>query len=271
MSEFSFFHWLIVGVVVYFIYSVMRSKPNASVGRTTQGSAQSSILNSNIDWLRSRWSDADRESASGNISNFPKWYFDQVTERQLARLKNEGLLVSDVQLTKGKASDLIGLTEPLDEEHESILKFFKVPIRGMNQSRGLYEVGKLLADHKNLDAWNLRPAEPLQKEFFRFFGIKMPKDLTYVDAEKMMDEHREKLSEEAPQKLEEWESFESIIMDFEDKEVRDDWNVKKPSLSMLRIAIDELRKEGNSMEDLASDLSMVAEKLIEMKPELEKP
>lgn len=270
MGEFSFFHWLIVGVIVYFIYSSIRSKPNASAAKTRQGSAQPSVLDSNIDWLRSRWSEADQENASGGIANFPKWYFDPVTERQLTRIKNEGLLVSGVQLTKGKASDLIGLTEPLDEEQASILKFFKVPIRGMNQSRGRYEVGKLLADHKNLEAWSLRPAEPLQKEFFRFFGIKISKELTCLDADRMMGEHREKLSEEAPQKLEEWESFESIVMDFEDKEVRDDWGIKKPSLSILRAAIDELRKEGNSMEDLAGDLGMIAEKLIEMKPGMEK-
>jgi len=270
MSEFSLFHWLIVGVVIYFIYSAIRSKPNASVGRARQSSAQSRILASNIDWLRSRWSAADRESASGSLANFPEWYFDPVTERQLARIKSEGLLVSGVQLNKGKASDLIGLTEPLDEEHESILKFFKVPIRGMNQSRGRYEVGRLLSDTKNLEAWNLRPAELLQKEFFRFFDLKISKDMTYVDADRMMSELREKISEESPKKFEEWESFESIVMDFEDKEVRDDCGIKKPSLSMLRAAVDELRKEGNSMEDLASDVSMVAEKLIEMKPEMEK-
>jgi len=175
-----------------------------------------------------------------------------------------------VGLSKGKASDLIGLSEPVEEGHEAILKFFKVPLRGMNQSRGRYEAGKLLADTKNAEAWNLRLAEPLQKEFLRFFNTKVPKELTCVEASRLISEHRVKLGDEDSAKLDEWDSFESIVKELADKETLDDYELKKPSLSVLRAAIDALRKEGNSMDDLAGDLDMVALKLIELKPELEK-
>ena len=178
--------------------------------------------------------------------------------------------MSGVGLTKGKASDLIGLLEPIEEGHEAIFKFFKVPLGSMNQSRGQYEAGKLLADAKNAEAWNLRPAEPLQKEFLRFFDLKIPKELTCVEAKRLISEHRAKLEDEDSAKLDDWDLFESIVTDLAEKETRDDYDIKKPSLSVLRAAIDALRKEGNSMDDLAGDLDMVAQKLIELKPELEK-
>jgi hypothetical protein len=193
-----------------------------------------------------------------------------VTERQLERLQKDGISESGTGLTKGKASDLIGLFEPIEEEQEAILKFFKAPLVGMNQSRGRYEVGNLLAEAKNAEAWNLRPAETLQKEYLRFFNMKAPKGLTCVEATRLIREHREKLDDEDSHKLEEWDLFESIATDLADKETRDDYYLKKPSLSVLRASIDALRKEGHSMDTLAGDLDLIAQKLIELRPELEK-
>lgn len=252
-----------------------RVNPARSTGPTPASpkeSARARILDDNADWLRARWADADRARAAGTLANFPAWYFDPVTERQLGRIRREGLSVSGSGLTKGKASDLIGLLEPVEENHKAILRFFKVPLWGMNQSRAIYEVSKLFADAKNAEAWRLRPAEPLQKEFLRFFDMKVPKDLTCVDAERLINEHRVKLSKEHSPKLDEWNSFESIVTDLSDKEAREDYdlNINKPSLSVLSAAIDALLKEGNSMDNLTADLDKVAQKLIELKPELEK-
>jgi hypothetical protein len=178
--------------------------------------------------------------------------------------------VTNENLTKGKASDLIGLLEPVEEEQEAVLKFFKVSVRSMNQSRARYEVDKLLADPDNAEAWNRRPAESLQKEFLRFFSKRIPKGLTYVEAERMINEHRARLVDDDSARLDEWDSFESIAMDLADKDTREDYGLKKPSLSALRDAIDTLRKEGHSMEELAGDLDLVAQKLIELRPDLER-
>jgi len=258
--------WLIVvGLLVYFF---LRSGKNRSTFSGDAGRVR--ILSDNEDWLRVRWANAERERAAGTLMTIPAWFFDPVTERQLERIQRDGLSVSGVGLTKGKASDLIGLFEPVEEEHEAILKFFKIHLGGMNQSRGRHEVGKLLADAKNAAAWNLRPAEPLQKEYLRFFNVKVPKGLTCVGANRLISENRGKLEDEDSPKLDEWDLFESIATDLADKETRDDYDLKKPSLSVLRAAIDALRKDGNSMDDLAGDLDMVAQKLIELKPELAK-
>lgn len=274
--------WVIVLVVVVLFLVGSGKKGKTSGGNAGRGSGsmpaspkespRAKILDDNIDWLRARWADADRARAAGTLANFPEWYFDPATERQLERMQKDGISVSGSGLTKGKASDLIGLLEPVEEQHEAILKFFKVPLRGMNQSRAIYEVSKLFADAKNAEAWKLRPAEPLQKEFLRFFDMKVPKELKCVDAERLINEHRVKLLKEDSPKLDEWNSFESIVTDLSDKEAREDYdlNINKPSLSVLRAAIDALRKEGNSMDDLAGDLDIVAQKLVELKPELKK-
>lgn len=274
--------WIIalVLVVYFFLRGGKKTKSSGgNAGRSTgstpaspKESVRTRILDDNIDWLRARWADADRARAAGTMANFPKWYFDPVTERQLERMQKDGISVSGSGLTKGKASDLIGLLEPVEEQHKAILKFFKVPLRGMNRSRAIYEVSKLFADAKNAEAWKLRPAEPLQKEYLRFFDLKAPKEITCVDAERIINEQRVNLLKEHSPKLDEWNSFESIVTDLSDKEARDDYdlNISKPSLSVLIAAIDALRKEGNSMADLAADLDMVAQKLVELKPDLKK-
>jgi hypothetical protein len=270
----------VVLVVYFFLQSGKKGKASGgNAGRSTgstpaspRGSARDQVLDDNIDWLRARWANADRARSAGTLANFPAWYFDPVTERQLERMHRDGISVSGVGLTKGKASDLIGLLEPIEEKHEAILRFFKVPLRGMNHSRAIYEVSKLFADAKNVAAWKLRPAEPLQKEFLRFFDMKCPKGLTCAEGERLINDYRVKLLEEHSPKLDEWDSFESIVTDLFDKEAREDYdlNIKKPSLSVLSAAIDALRKEGNSMDDLAGDLDIVAQKLIKLKPDLEK-
>lgn len=271
----------VVLVVYFFLQSGKKGKTSGSnAGRSSgstppaspKGSARNRVLDDNIDWLRARWADADRARAADALANFPKWYFDPVTERQLERMQKDGISVSGSGLTKGRASDLIGLLEPVEEQHEAILKFFKVPLRRMNKSRAIYEVSKLFADAKNAEAWKLRPADPLQKEFLKFFDINVAKNLTCVDAEQIVTKHRVKLLTERSPKLDEWNSFESIVTDLSDKETRDDYelNINKPSLSVLRAAIDALRKEGNSMDDLAADLETVAQKLVELKPDLKK-
>jgi hypothetical protein len=194
--------WLVIIVAGLLAYFCLRSGKNRRAFSGNTGRAR--ILSDNEDWLRARWANAERERAAGTLTTIPVWFFDPVTERQLERMQKDGVSVSGAGLTKGKASDLIGLFEPVEEEHEAILKFFKVHLGGMNQSRGRHEVGKLLADPKNAEAWNLRPAEPLQKEYLRFFNMKVPRELTCVEANRLISETREKLADEDSPKLEEW-------------------------------------------------------------------
>lgn len=233
-------------------------------------SEEERVLRENDGWLRNHWADADREHASGGPTNFPNWYFDPVTEPQLNRLRKDGVSASGMSLTKGKASDIIGLFVPIDESDASLLKFFKVSQSGMNETKGRVEARKLLADTKNADAWKLRPAEPMQREYMRHFGLKIPKELTCNEATRLIKEHCDGIEDDKSPKQEEWDAFESIVDELSDKEIREDYGIKKPSLSMIRAALEALHKERKSFAELSNDVDLVVEKLIELKPELER-
>src|SRR5690606_29943643 len=103
-------------------------------------------------WLARRWQDARDAQTRGDTSSFPAWYFDSPTERQLNRLKNAGALIPP-NMTKGQASDLIGLSEEPDEDDVEILKFFKVSTRDMSQTRARAEVASLFSDSANRQRW----------------------------------------------------------------------------------------------------------------------
>ena len=77
---------------------------------------------------------------------FPQWFFEPATERQLVRLEREGL--KGITLTKGQASDLIGLSEPPDDADNEVLKFFGAPL-AENQTMARAGARELLArdDH----------------------------------------------------------------------------------------------------------------------------
>jgi len=223
----------------------------------------------NMDWLRDRWAAAEREQASGELKHFPAWYFDPPSQHQLERLKADDL-PPPPGLTKGQASDLIGLREPTYPDDEEILRFFKVPLRGMNQSKARHEVSRLLADAANVQAWEARPPDTMQREFFRFFGLKLAKDTTQRQATVQIAEYREKLGETDAGKLDEWESFTEIVAELDDPETRESYDLKKVPLPTLRAALEALQTEGHTIFEVASDIDLLVEKVLEMKPELQR-
>ncbi len=120
---------------------------------------------------------------------------------------------------------------------------------------------------ENLSKWENRPATQEQKEFYRFFGIKVSTGLSIKDAEKTIKETRAKARAEGAIKLDEWDAYASIITDLSDKEMlKDDFEIKKPSLALIRDAVDALVKEGCPLTNL--DVYDVVEKIQELKPDM---
>lgn len=116
----------------------------------------------NLPWLLARWQRADEiRSTGGKLDPFPYWYFDPVTDpqkRALAKIK--AAIPGD--LTKGRASDIIGLYCSPDEEDEEILAFFDVslPLLQRNDSRTADRARELLADPVSGEAWRTRKQRP---------------------------------------------------------------------------------------------------------------
>lgn len=158
------------------------------------------------EWLAARWALAD--TTSGKESGLiPSWFHDPPTERQLERLKNDGI-VAPPRLTKGMASDLIGLRQPVRSQDAEVLALFKKPIRGLSETQGRHEVALLLSEPANRAAWEKRPAKPMQKQFLRWFGLGVPKGLTFPEAERLINEHKNHLSR-AEQHT--WDNFETFV------------------------------------------------------------
>ena len=120
-------------------------------------------------WLEDRWKLAQEQKISGINGIFPEWYFDEVTERQIKKL-NELSISFSKNITKGQASDLIGMQEPVDNESIKVLKFFKIKTAGINKVQARHKVALIFENKENAKKWKERPPAQYQKEFFKFFG-----------------------------------------------------------------------------------------------------
>jgi len=259
---------IVVLVVLYFLLS--RGGKKSAVKKTMSVPKEERILNENMAWLEEHWETARKERDMGELKSVAHWFFDEVTDRQLQKIEEIGLSIKRGRPTKGEASDIIGLFEPVEEEHEEILRFFKVPMKGMNQSRARYFSTKLLSVTENIEAWKKRPATLMQKEFYKFFNLKAPQGLTNEVAAKYIDEYTSRVAEEDESKLDEWEAYESIYDEINDPDYREDYEIKKISISLYRSAIEELKKEGQNLSKLSEDPDIVIKKIIQLKPEIQR-
>lgn len=260
---------LVAAVVVYYMFirkNAAFTSPSDGSLKAIKNQASPHVAPTHIDFLKTQWAAAERARASGMPTNVPSWFFDPVSERQLERLRKDGTEISGSSLTKGAASDLIGLQEPIEEDDVDILRFFKAPLKGTNQTIGRYEAKRLLSIPKNVTAWNSRPAEPMQKQYLKFFGLNVPKGLVCVDAAQLIAAHKKETSGVDEKRLDAWANFESIVDDLSDRETREDYDIKKPPLAAIRAAVEALEAKGED----SGDLQCVVDQLLEMKPELAK-
>ncbi len=223
------------------------------------------MMKENMAWLNERWTELQRQKDAGAELTGPTWFFDDVTERQMEKLGKLGVRLVSGRPSKGQASDLIGLFEEVEEENEEILRYFKIPLSSMNQSRARYEVSKLLADPQKKEQWENRPATSIQREFYRYFNLKLPKNLTAHQAEEYVKTYSDTVPED---QWDEWEAYETMYQEINEPEERESFEIKKVSLTMYRSAIEDLKKTGQKLTDM--DTHVVVEKLLEKNPNLQR-
>nr|WP_249185864.1 HIRAN domain-containing protein [Burkholderia ambifaria] len=115
-----------------------------------------------------------------------------------------------------------------------------------------------------------RPASEYQMEFLKFFNLPISKGLTIGQAGTVISEHRRKLESENRKLLDDWDAYEEIREQFDDPDFRDIYFLKKISSPVLKKALDELRRDGQTMCSLVDDIDLVVDKIIQLKPELER-
>ncbi len=233
-------------------------------------SKEEKILAENLGWMEEKWDRAWEEQESGELKIVSQWFFDDATEPQLKRIDQLGFWFAKDRPTKGQASDIIGVFESPEELDVEILRFFKIPLRGMNQSKASHIVTTLFLDQDNIDAWMSRPASTMQKEFYKYFDLKVAKSLTNEDASFFIREYRKKLQDKDEKSLCDWDAYEDMYIEINDPFSREDYSIKKVSLSIYRDAIKKLRDEGRKPSDLEDDLDLIVERIVQLKPDIQK-
>ena len=244
-----------------------RTKSQATRPAASRGSSKAK---DDEGWLMERWKAAARQLESGvDEGLFPEWYFDEATDKQLDLLDELGVTYDREIMSKGQASDLIGMHYEPDSDELAILKFFNIRARGWKQTRVRHEVAKLLQEPENVQAWEARPPSAEQKEYMKFFGLKVSKGMTHAEAGKIIGLHQKGIDEDDP-RWEAWEAYEEILDELSDSDNCELYDIKKPSVTLIKQAIVALQKDGKTYRDIADDIDGLAEKLLELKPELQR-
>jgi len=123
---------------------------------------------------------------------------------------------------------------------------------------------------RNAEALRNRPAGVSQTEFAKFFEVKLPPKCTRATADEVLNALREELRESDPAKLEEWQSYKRIVEEMSDTDTLYTYDLKKPGKKVLQQALDSLRVDGNSYSEIEEDLDLLVDRLMEIKPELER-
>lgn len=263
---------VLCAIIVGIFWLMSKAKSPANDGVRIKAPKSTSAKKSKSEqfpaWLTERWEMAERPDAKDS-GIFPAWFFDEVSERQLERLDEEGIRPPPY-LTKGMASDLIGLKEPLGPREEEILRFFKHSTRGVGESQGRHLVAVLFSDPANRAAFESRPPSPFQKEFFKWFGISTSKDMTFDQATTKIREETTRLSEVHSEELKYWECFEEFVDELDDPDVREEFEIKKVPVGTIRDAVNVLRTSGKSAEEISGDIDLLVETILEARPDLER-
>ncbi len=257
--------FLIAGAVLQILFAIIgavwglvsgANDREAIVSKSSKSKSQK-LIEKNSDWIDKRWEIADQEKKTGNYKIVPKWFFDPITNRQEAYLNELGVSVTGTA-TKGQASDMIGLFKHMEHYDYEVLKFFKLSTRGMNETKGRHVVAKLMADPAKKEQWDKRPASSMQREFFRRYKKRLPKNTTHDEAEEIIASHFDSIGEH---EVEEWLAFERLYEAVNDGN-EDVWSdneacgnrFRRMGFSAFKKAVAELTEDGTDIQDLYEDL-----------------
>jgi len=197
------------------------------------------------------------------------WKSDDATQKQLDYI--ESLSGNrPAGLTKGQASTLIDQLLPPDPSDLQVLRFFKVSTKGLGQKAASDAAQGLLSDSEKLERWRARPPSQEQREFFRFFGFSVPAGIGQDEAAALRTRHIKELKQSESAKLNDWKHYSELLEELADPEYREGFDIKKPSLSLVRKVVADLIAEGWTYERLRDDEDEFIDRLIAADPRIEK-
>ncbi len=114
-----------------------------------------------------------------------------------------------------------------------------------------------------------KPAQSEQKDYLAYFELPIPKSLTLGQAEQAIFEHMKNSNSFEQQ---EWDSYSSILEEFNDEDFRESYDLKKVSKTILLKAMKQLMVEDKekNYQYLNMNIDEVVDRIIEINPDLEK-
>jgi hypothetical protein len=284
----GFFGWLIAALGFFYLvgrFTRDKGTKNKTSGRKRSAPAPAGLPNpettpyddvlaAHKSILTSRWEAMDKQAAGSEDLGFESWRYDPVTAAQLKKL--EGLGVGKrarKKLSKGQASDMIGIAYLADPYERDLLKFFGELERNLSETAAREKVRVLMLDPSNVEKWASRPPTPFQKAFAKLYAIKLPPKATINDASETIAHFvDERYSEEDGENPIE-DAFSAIDDAFDDltnsKVCHEDYEIKKPSQKAIVEAIQAIGL--SHFESGEADTQTIVEQLLEANPELERP
>lgn len=104
-------------------------------------------------------------------------------------------------------------------------------------------VGPKVEKKKFDDFLNNQPANSEQKEYFKFFGLPIPKGMTAGQAEQAIKEHKKISSDD---EKDEWFGYISIFEEFDDADFRETYELRKVGKKVLLEVLNQLKQEGKT-------------------------
>lgn len=228
------------------------------------------VYHENSEWLHARWNRFEEEKNNEDYKTTDRWFFAEPEEDDLERFDELGFTSEGWTPLRGHMRDLSGLFDKPRPYQLECLKFFKIPRKGLSFTKADEEITLLLSDEENKETWETRPMTKLQKEFFKFYSIEMPKGLNHRTALEFIikySDELEEINEDDDDYEDEWDYFTSIVEEFDDPEWRKDEDIKKVPFSVLRDAIAQLRNDGHLVRELEGS-SILIDKILEIRPDL---
>lgn len=128
-------------------------------------------------------------------------------------------------------------------------------------------IGPKVEKKKFDDFLSNQPVDSEQKEYLKFFNLPSSKGLTFGQAKQTIEDHKKNATDEV---LDEWNGYNNIFEEFEDKEFRETYDLKRVSRTVILEAINQLKAQGKTYSYLSDNIEEIVEKIIEIKPDLEK-
>lgn len=131
-----------------------------------------------------------------------------------------------------------------------------------------YQVIGPKVEKNKFDSYHeLQPASLSQKRYFKHFGLKVPSGLTQGEANTVIKEHTVKSSDS---EQDEWRAYLEIAEEFDDRDFRETYDLKKVSATELNDALVQLKKTGKSYAYLSENIDQVVDQVLISKPSLQK-